>query len=54
MVMDGRDGGDGFVKKMKMKVVEDGDTCDEMVESRFVGGHSTFDIRFSDRMNLQP
>ena len=54
MVMDGRNGGDGFVKKMKMKVVENGDTCDEVVQNGFVGGHSTFDIHFSGQMNLPP
>ncbi|KAK3200738.1 hypothetical protein Dsin_024153 [Dipteronia sinensis] len=27
--------------------------CEMVVENGFVGGHSTFDIRFSDRMNLQ-
>ena len=45
MVMDGRDGGDGSAKKMKM--AEDGDTYNEVVENRFVGGHSTFNIHFS-------
>ena len=52
MVMDGRDSEDSFVKKMKM--VEDRDTCDEVVENGFVGGNSTFDIHFSGQMNLQP
>ena len=47
MVMDGRD---GSVKKMKMV---EGDTCDEVVEKGFIGGHSTFNIHFFDRKNLQ-
>ena len=47
MVMDGRYGGNGSVKKMKMKIVEDEDTCVELMENRFIGGHSTSDIRFS-------
>ncbi len=58
MVVDGRD---GSVRKMKMKVVgtvknlkmEMADTYYEEVENGFVGGHSTFDTRFSGRMNLQ-
>ena len=44
--------GGGTVKKMKMKMAE-GDTCDEVVENRFFGGHSTFNILFSGRMNIQ-
>ena len=35
----------GTVKKLKMKVVEDDDACEESVENRVVGGHSTFEIR---------
>ena len=54
MVIDGRDSGDSSVKKMKMKVVEDGDNCVEVIKNIFIGGHSNFDILFFGRMNLQP
>ncbi|KAK3210586.1 hypothetical protein Dsin_015292, partial [Dipteronia sinensis] len=41
-------------KKMEeMEVENDEDTCEMVVENGFVGGHSTFDIRFSGRMNIQ-
>ncbi|KAI9154610.1 hypothetical protein LWI28_028820 [Acer negundo] len=46
IVMDERDGEGGFVKRVKIKVVEDGDTCDNVLEKGFVGGHSIFDIPF--------
>ncbi|KAK2654366.1 hypothetical protein Ddye_014222 [Dipteronia dyeriana] len=36
-----------------MEVEDDEDTCEMVVENGFVGGHSTFDICFSGRMNLQ-
>ena len=52
LVMDERNGGYGFVKKMKMKVVEDGNNCVEVIENIFTGGHSTFDILFFGLMNL--
>ena len=52
-MMDERDGEGGFTKRVNMNVVEDGDTCDEVVENGFVGGYSIFDIPFSSQMNIQ-
>ncbi|KAK1578800.1 hypothetical protein Q3G72_033227 [Acer saccharum] len=36
----------------KMEVEDEEDTCEMVVENIFVGGHSTFDIHFFNRMNL--
>ncbi|KAI9198747.1 hypothetical protein LWI28_021523 [Acer negundo] len=43
----------GVKKKVEIKVEDDDDTNGMVVQNGFVDGHSTFDIRFSSRMNLQ-